>query len=103
VVDRGRNDEDVSPYTSDELQAAWTALGRITDLGGDVGIARLESFEEGLDEEERTTLFPYEPRHLLLRRELDEIFDTTPDLAGADVDISRFIRVASRLLAPANA
>jgi CRISPR-associated endonuclease/helicase Cas3 len=30
--------------------------------------------------------------HLLLRKEFDELFDTTPDLTGADLDISRFIR-----------
>jgi CRISPR-associated endonuclease/helicase Cas3 len=29
---------------------------------------------------------------LLLRKEFDELFDTTPDLTGADLDISRFIR-----------
>jgi hypothetical protein len=32
------------------------------------------------------------PPHLLLRKEFDELFDTTPDLTGADLDISRFIR-----------
>jgi len=37
-------------------------------------------------------LYPYEPAHLLLRHELDELFDTTPDLTGVDIDISRFIR-----------
>ena len=31
-------------------------------------------------------------RIFLLRREFDELFDTTPDLTGADLDISRFIR-----------
>src|SRR5690606_35621942 len=37
-------------------------------------------------------LYPYEPLHLLTRRECHELFDTTPDLSGADLDISRFIR-----------
>lgn len=37
-------------------------------------------------------LYPYSPAHLLLRQEWDELFDTSPDLSGADLDISRFIR-----------
>ncbi len=31
-------------------------------------------------------------RHVLRRKDLVELFDTTPDLAGADLDIDRFIR-----------
>jgi CRISPR-associated endonuclease/helicase Cas3 len=30
--------------------------------------------------------------HVLRRKDLIELFDTTPDLAGADIDIARFIR-----------
>lgn len=92
VVDRGHDEKTAPPYSAVELEAAWDALGKLRDHGGDVGIARLEAFEEGLDGEARRTLYPYEPRHLLLRREFDELFDTTPDLTGADLDISRFIR-----------
>lgn len=32
------------------------------------------------------------PEHVLRRRDLLELFDTTPDLTGSDLDISRFIR-----------
>lgn len=92
VVDRGHDETTAPPYSAGELEAAWKALGSSVNRGGDVGIARLEAFEEGLDDEARRTLYPYEPRHLLLRREFDELFDTTPDLTGADLDISRFIR-----------
>ena len=92
VVDRGRDETNAPPYSREEIEAAWAALGKIGDLDGDVGIANLEAFEDGLDDEGRKLLYPYEPRHLLLRRELDELFDTTPDLTGADLDISRFIR-----------
>lgn len=35
---------------------------------------------------------PYEPTHVLRRRDLIELFDTTPDLSGYDLDISRFVR-----------
>jgi CRISPR-associated endonuclease/helicase Cas3 len=92
VVDRGREKTETLPYAPEELSAALTALAKITERASDVGIATLEAFEASLDEPERALLYPYEPRHLLLRREFDELFDTTPDLSGADLDISRFIR-----------
>lgn len=91
VVDRGRDDRTSLPYSTGELDAAWEAL-EIIGAGSDVGLAVLEAFEEGLEGERRAALYPFEPRHLLLRREFDELFDTTPDLTGADLDISRFIR-----------
>lgn len=60
-------------------------------LLNDVSPRTLESFEEAhpalLPE-----LYPYAPAHLLMRNEIDELFDTSADLSGADVDISRFIR-----------
>jgi CRISPR-associated endonuclease/helicase Cas3 len=37
-------------------------------------------------------LFAQRPTHLLRRKDLLELFDTTPDLAGNDIDISRYIR-----------
>jgi CRISPR-associated endonuclease/helicase Cas3 len=92
VVDLRGDEQAALPYEAEELEAAWSALRRLHALGADVGTAHLESFEAGLDEEMRKALFPYQPPHLLLRREFDELFDTTPDLSGADIDISRFIR-----------
>ncbi|MHB8874391.1 MAG: type I-G CRISPR-associated helicase/endonuclease Cas3g [Myxococcaceae bacterium] len=92
VVDRGRDEKTAPPYGVKELDAAWAEVERISEQGNGVGTARLEAFEEGLDDERRKLLYPYAPRHLLLRREFDELFDTTPDLTGADLDISRFIR-----------
>jgi len=35
--------------------------------------------------------------HVIRRKDLIELFDTTPDLAGADIDISRFIRDEANL------
>lgn len=92
VVDRGRDKKLARPYEAVELDAAVTALNRIQKKSADVGIASLEEFEDALTPDERATLYPYRPEHLLIRRELDELFDTTPDLTGADIDISRFIR-----------
>lgn len=95
VIDRGRDERDVLPYQESELSAAWGALedlGAHDDRGADVSLTSLEAFEADLRDEARAALYPYEPAFLLLRRELDELFDTSPDLTGADLDISRFIR-----------
>ena len=35
---------------------------------------------------------PYTPAHVLRRRDLIDLFDTTPDLSGYDLDVSRFVR-----------
>lgn len=88
VVDRGRNEATAAPYALEDLERAWEALGSLDD----VGIARLEAHEEGLTADARAGLYPYTPKHLLMRQEFDELFDTTPDLTGGDLDISRFIR-----------
>jgi CRISPR-associated endonuclease/helicase Cas3 len=90
VVDRGRDEAIAAPYRPEELDSAWEMLPQLTDRG--VGIAALEAQEESLSPPARARLYPFAPAHLLLRREFDELFDTTPDLTGADLDISRFIR-----------
>lgn len=92
ILDRGREDKAVLPYRSSDLEAAAGALNALSERGGDAGLSGLEEFEESLDQTTRSALYRYTPDFLLLRRELDELFDTTPDLTGADLDISRFIR-----------
>lgn len=82
-----KNDNAAAPYSKNELDAAREALSRMTN----VSPLHLETFEEQ-HPELLPRLYPYDPKHLLLRHELDELFDTTPDLSGADIDISRFIR-----------
>jgi CRISPR-associated endonuclease/helicase Cas3 len=88
VIDRGRDETSAAPYRPEELESAWETLQALQD----VGITALESHEESLSPEGRSSLYPFTPAHLLLRREFEELFDTTPDLTGADLDISRFIR-----------
>lgn len=88
VVDRGRDEKQAAPYQPKELESAWETIQQLHD----VGIKTLEAYEGSLGEEARRRLYPYAPAHLLLRKEFDELFDTTPDLTGADLDISRFIR-----------
>lgn len=91
VADFGaRTDKDAAPYLADELDAARDALQCLVD----VSPLQLEQFEED-HHDLLPRLYPYAPRHLLLRRELDDLFDTSSDLSGADVDVSRFIRSGS--------
>src|SRR5581483_7320762 len=40
---------------------------------------------------------PFVHRHVVRRKDVLELFDTTPDLAGHDVDVSRFVREAIEL------
>ena len=80
-------DAKAAPYAVEELNAAREACKSLSD----VAPLHLERFESG-HKHMLSRLYPYEPTHLLLRHELDELFDTSPDLSGADIDISRFIR-----------
>jgi CRISPR-associated endonuclease/helicase Cas3 len=88
VVNRGCDAKASPPYTEEQLTASFESLQELTD----VGITELEKYEETLSTAARARLFPYSPQHLLMRTEFDELFDTTPDLTGADIDIGRFIR-----------
>ncbi|MEO8603548.1 MAG: CRISPR-associated endonuclease Cas3'' [bacterium] len=92
VVDRGCDEKTAPPYSPDEIQAAKWAIDALAATAKDVGIASIEEFEHELTNDQREQLYPYQPKQLLLRRELDELFDTTPDLTGADIDVSPFIR-----------
>lgn len=80
-----------APYDFTELEAAREELKML----GNVSIESLTAHEQLLTPERRTALYPYSPDFLLLPYELDELFDTTPDLSGADMDISRYIRSGS--------
>lgn len=92
VVDRGDDEKTARPYSTEELKVARWAIDTLVANTRDVGIANIEAFEQGLTDEQRKYLYPYQPKQLLLRREFDELFDTTPDLTGADIDVSPFIR-----------
>ena len=67
------------PYEWSELEAARRLLETLPS-------AALEDLEK-VDAEET-----YQPSHVLRRRDLIDLFDTTPDLSGYDLDISRFVR-----------
>lgn len=81
-------EKNAAPYDFAELEAARDELRQLTD----VSIETLVAHGQSLSSERRAALYPYSPDFLLLRHEVDELFDTTPDLSGADLDISRYIR-----------
>lgn len=65
------------PYSFDDLDDAANALAGIQDVGPAALPKRPLRLEEGL---------------VLRKKDLLDLFDTTPDLMGNDVDVSRFIR-----------
>jgi len=81
-------DESAAPYEAAELKTAREQLQEMED----VGPTSLERHLNNLDEKTLENLFPYSPAHVIRRKDLRELFDTTPDLSGNDIDISRFIR-----------
>ena len=74
-----RDDKKVkpAPYEVEELREAADRLAILTDVGP-------RSLPMVTD--------PMVFTHVIRRKDLIDLFDTTPDLAGADIDISRFIR-----------
>jgi CRISPR-associated endonuclease/helicase Cas3 len=90
-IDLPTNKRDsAAPYDADELIAARRV---IEHLGSDdVGPASLENYALEMTDDERALLFRYQPTHVIRRKDIVELFDTTPDLAGNDIDIARFIR-----------
>lgn len=95
LTDRGQNgeafwfdlpDEKLAPpYGADDLDLAREHL---RDLEGqDVAPAELETYQE-----RREIKLPFEHVHVVRRRDVIDLFDTSPDLSGNDIDVSRFVR-----------
>lgn len=72
------------PYSADELRSSREHLARLDD----VGPALLEKVAAEMK---------LSAEHVIRRRDLLDLFDTTPDLAGNDIDVSRFIRSGEEL------
>ncbi len=75
-----------APYDEKDLEKARKQLQLIEkkpEGERDVGIASLAEINVDL---------PFEHIHVIRRKDLIDLFDTTPDLAGNDIDIDRFIR-----------
>ncbi len=100
-LDLGKENQPVDhwakPYDRTELVAAREKLKALDD----VGLRELTRIKAEIDREtsgeQAKTLFPYEPRFVPHDKDLFDLFDTTPDLTGADVDIARFIRDGEEL------
>jgi CRISPR-associated endonuclease/helicase Cas3 len=76
----GDDQDDLAlPYGPDDLEAARTALEKLTDAAPH----RLKQVSVPM---------PVVIRPVLRRKDLLDLFDTTPDLCGNDLDISRFVR-----------
>jgi CRISPR-associated endonuclease/helicase Cas3 len=66
------------PYDADELRSSAERLATMTDVG--------PSALPSLDHSNISVT------HVIRRKDLVDLFDNTADLAGADIDVSRFIR-----------
>lgn len=86
-VDTGKKGG-AAPYTPEELEAAREQLKWLRE----VGPCALRDHLAKLPEERLTALYPYAAEHVVRRRTVEELFDTTPDLTGADIDIALYIR-----------
>ena len=96
-TDRQPVDHWARPYDRPQLIAARERLSIL----GDVGLKALTGLKAEIELEqtgERSAkLFPYEPRFVPRDKDLFDLFDTTPDLTGTDVDVSRYIRDGEEL------
>nr|WP_244884936.1 CRISPR-associated helicase Cas3' [Singulisphaera acidiphila] len=78
-------DKQGAPYESAHLQFARKQLVELE--GQDVSPKALDDFKR-----ERSIILDFVPTHVLRRRDLLDLFDTTPDLSGNDIDIAPFVR-----------
>lgn len=75
----GKKSKLTLPYEPGSLDVARDQLAKLDDVG-------LESLKTVVVEESRPVV------HVLRRKDLLDLFDTTPDLSGNDLDVSRYIR-----------
>ena len=79
--DRGEDDKEAvglaSPYSVADLMAARQRMSSLTDAAP-VNLPKAGSIDP--------------PQRIIRRRDLDDLFDTDPDLTGFDVDVSPYIR-----------
>jgi CRISPR-associated endonuclease/helicase Cas3 len=69
------------PYTPEQLSTARSLLHQTLPTGASPAALRKLHADEPLTES-----------HVLRRKDLVDLFDTTPDLAGLDLDVARYIR-----------
>lgn len=79
IQPKDASDKLLLPYTEPELKKAREAIAQLTE-------ASPKALSEVSVQEEVVI------RPVIRRRDLVDLFDTTPDLCGQDIDISRYIR-----------
>ncbi|MFT5108964.1 MAG: CRISPR-associated endonuclease/helicase Cas3 [Pseudoalteromonas tetraodonis] len=91
-MDRGASDDrSALPYALTALQSAREGLGTLEDAS----LSCLTRHHERLEVENPdllAALYPNDPDQILSFDNLTDLFDTTPDLDGANIDISPFIQ-----------
>jgi CRISPR-associated endonuclease/helicase Cas3 len=80
--------KDSLPYSEEELAEVKGQFASLTD----VSLAGFREHRKNLSPEAAQRLLPYAPRFVPQAKDILDLFDTTPDLTGADIDISRYIR-----------
>ncbi|WP_437485740.1 DEAD/DEAH box helicase [Sorangium sp. So ce1014] len=81
-----------APYAEAELDAAAEAVATLARSAGDASPRAVDAFEQACSPDLLGRLYRYAPAHVLRRRDVDDLFDTTPDLTGSDLDVGRYIR-----------
>lgn len=84
-----RDDDKPRPYEPEDLGVARKHLRHLD--GESVSPKALDDYKRA-NETPGEPFLPFEHRHILRRRDLLGLFDTTPDLSGNDIDIQRFVR-----------
>jgi CRISPR-associated endonuclease/helicase Cas3 len=78
--------QDAAPYDPEDMKKAretLEAIGQRPEAQRSVSLAALSTLDVKLS---------FTHTHVVRRRDLIDLFDTTPDLAGNDIDIDRFVR-----------
>lgn len=75
-----------TPYDDPSVESAWANAGKLDDTTVTAALLASETVPEHR-----------EASPVLRRKDLLELFDTTPDLSGNDIDVSRFIRADGNL------
>jgi CRISPR-associated endonuclease/helicase Cas3 len=73
------------PYSTVDLGFSREQLAKLQ--GENVSPKALDELKT-----KQNIVLPFEHKHVLRRRDLLDLFDTSPDLSGNDIDIQRFVR-----------
>ena len=84
-------EKQAGPYEANDLIFARQQLEQLNGKG--VSPRELDDYKKAKEKEKPDEPFlRFEHKHVIRRRDLLDLFDTSPDLSGNDIDISRFVR-----------